>query len=613
MIIVSYGPYYTLWLLLHIVAPLSLWKDRVTLLESRQDEPGSIPGWVRSRIFACGNRAGQYLWLPGFLWDIPFPTPLHSGAAPYPHIITFIGSPDPDSYRIYRVRGKATRTIAHAKPAFGSARWERLVHERETLWRFTLARDARPRTARWQELRLGWKRSDFLPSENPASHERPHQYKTFALFPPRMGSIPGGFAPGFLHVRIVLDDAAGWRFSSGITRFSHPCIAALLYTHLTSPSSALKTSMLQAAQIFPLSSTYRGLQNEATDFHIPSWRIFVTQGLLRTGSPIGQKGRRSRPISASAPGSAGLQSRNLIHDGIPSQLQLGQASSPVQRDDQSQGLGRPWLTCVAYSVLKGNQHVSSLHEQTAASEPKEFRHISFPVLRWELRNLKRRRSVLLFHELSTSLPPPPKHTSVSIPRAAACEILLPTFEIGAVTPKHASDITFFGVAHALWLSPALALKPERLRLSSPGDKLVYELQQGCVPAINGIVPDDDVGRRVFSGIPHFPRFFTSFRRRFVFTSITLIGSEDLYDVAALEFEGGETGLPRENPPTNGIVQHDSHTRKPGSEHAEIRTRTAVLGVERASHCATAVFRETMNASPTCYNYAMSLGLLSYLG
>ncbi|KAJ8898461.1 hypothetical protein PR048_003821 [Dryococelus australis] len=44
-------------------------------------------------------------------------------------------------------------------------------------------------------------------------------------------------------------DAAGRWVSLGISRFLRPCIPALLYSHLISPSSALKTSMLRAAQI----------------------------------------------------------------------------------------------------------------------------------------------------------------------------------------------------------------------------------------------------------------------------------------------------------------------------------------------------------------------------
>ncbi|KAJ8889330.1 hypothetical protein PR048_008829 [Dryococelus australis] len=35
------------------------------------------------RIFASGNRAGRWRWSVGFLGDLPFPPPFHSGAAPY--------------------------------------------------------------------------------------------------------------------------------------------------------------------------------------------------------------------------------------------------------------------------------------------------------------------------------------------------------------------------------------------------------------------------------------------------------------------------------------------------------------------------------------------------
>ncbi|KAJ8880576.1 hypothetical protein PR048_017046 [Dryococelus australis] len=54
-------------------------------------------------------------------------------------------------------------------------------------------------------------------------------------------SIPGGVFPGFSHVGIV--QLVG-SFFSGISCFPRPCIP-LLHTHLTSPSSALKTQMLK--------------------------------------------------------------------------------------------------------------------------------------------------------------------------------------------------------------------------------------------------------------------------------------------------------------------------------------------------------------------------------
>ncbi|KAJ8883918.1 hypothetical protein PR048_015773 [Dryococelus australis] len=47
---------------------------------------------------------------------------------------------------------------------------------------------------------------------------------------------------------VVPNDDAGWRVFSGFSIFPHPCIPALRHTHISSPSPALKTSMLRAAQ-----------------------------------------------------------------------------------------------------------------------------------------------------------------------------------------------------------------------------------------------------------------------------------------------------------------------------------------------------------------------------
>ncbi|KAJ8889197.1 hypothetical protein PR048_008694 [Dryococelus australis] len=66
------------------------------LLASHQGEPGSIPGGVAPWIFACVNRAGRCRWSAGFLCDLPFPPPLHSGIASFSHRFTLIASPDLD-------------------------------------------------------------------------------------------------------------------------------------------------------------------------------------------------------------------------------------------------------------------------------------------------------------------------------------------------------------------------------------------------------------------------------------------------------------------------------------------------------------------------------------
>ncbi|KAJ8895578.1 hypothetical protein PR048_000914 [Dryococelus australis] len=52
-------------------------------------------------------------------------------------------------------------------------------------------------------------------------------------------------------------------------------------------------------------------------------------------------------------------------------------------------------------------------------------------------------------------------------------------------------------------------------------------------------------------------------------------------------EWGKREYPEKNPPASGIVQHDSHRRKSGSEPAGDPTRITVVGGERPSHCATA--------------------------
>ncbi|KAJ8891929.1 hypothetical protein PR048_004488 [Dryococelus australis] len=50
---------------------------------------------------------------------------------------------------------------------------------------------------------------------------------------------------------------------------------------------------------------------------------------------------------------------------------------------------------------------------------------------------------------------------------------------------------------------------------------------------------------------------------------------------------GENGRARENPPTSGVVRHDSHLRKSGTDPAGSRTRLVWLGGEQANHNTTA--------------------------
>ncbi|KAJ8881987.1 hypothetical protein PR048_018475 [Dryococelus australis] len=82
--------------------------------------------------------------------------------------------------------------------------------------------------------------------------ERPDIFSQSVVLCSIIRLLTGGRGAGFSPVAIVPDDAAGGRIFSGISRFRRPCIPELLYTHPASPTSALTTSMLRAAQISPL-------------------------------------------------------------------------------------------------------------------------------------------------------------------------------------------------------------------------------------------------------------------------------------------------------------------------------------------------------------------------
>ncbi|KAJ8877924.1 hypothetical protein PR048_022383 [Dryococelus australis] len=106
-----------------------------------------------------------------------------------------------------------------------------------------------------------------------------------------IGSFPGGVAPEILHVGIVPGDSSVRRVFSGISRFSRPYIPALLHTHLASPSSALKTSMLRAAQISALAGmkgrgeTGDPREKPPTHGTIPTCENPVTRPRIEPGSP----------------------------------------------------------------------------------------------------------------------------------------------------------------------------------------------------------------------------------------------------------------------------------------------------------------------------------------
>ncbi|KAJ8886133.1 hypothetical protein PR048_012342 [Dryococelus australis] len=100
---------------------------------------------------------------------------------------------------------------------------------------------------------------------------------TTRLSPRRTCSIPCRVAPGFSHVGIVPDNAADRRVSLGIYQFPHPLTQMLFRTHPASPSSALKTWMLRAAQISSLTPW-------ATHSHLSSFHVLSVRNLLESSA-----------------------------------------------------------------------------------------------------------------------------------------------------------------------------------------------------------------------------------------------------------------------------------------------------------------------------------------
>ncbi|KAJ8883207.1 hypothetical protein PR048_015047 [Dryococelus australis] len=69
-----------------LIAARGTWPQKCSLYRERPIPPGRTSFDFRrgrSRIFACRNRAVRCRWSTGFLGELQFPPPLHSGAAPY--------------------------------------------------------------------------------------------------------------------------------------------------------------------------------------------------------------------------------------------------------------------------------------------------------------------------------------------------------------------------------------------------------------------------------------------------------------------------------------------------------------------------------------------------
>ncbi|KAJ8867406.1 hypothetical protein PR048_031207 [Dryococelus australis] len=91
------------------------------------------------------------------------------------------------------------------------------------------------------------------------------------------GSMPCRVALGVSHMGIVLDEATDRRVFLGISLSPRPCILTLLHTHFVSPSWALKTKRLSAAQISIREEIIPGNRLDAKYQHVSVavWLLYV--------------------------------------------------------------------------------------------------------------------------------------------------------------------------------------------------------------------------------------------------------------------------------------------------------------------------------------------------
>ncbi|KAJ8880497.1 hypothetical protein PR048_016967 [Dryococelus australis] len=211
-------------------------QDVVTRTWSPGRDHQDIRMWETRRTMPL---VGEFL--PG---DLPFPSPFHSGAAPYSPLFTVIGSKNLD------VKSRPdlfTHSLAVGSAGAGEAEDPRedpptngIVWHDSHMRRSAGTRPGiEPGSSWWEASRLTvqplWPLLITYANATLRHYSPPSQANRVRF--------PGGYAPGFSHVGIVPDYVAGRRVFYGTSHFPRLCIPALLHTHLTSPSSALKTSI----------------------------------------------------------------------------------------------------------------------------------------------------------------------------------------------------------------------------------------------------------------------------------------------------------------------------------------------------------------------------------
>ncbi|KAJ8871788.1 hypothetical protein PR048_028128 [Dryococelus australis] len=241
---------------------------------SHKGEPSPIPG--RFTLDFCKWESCQTMPLAGFLGELPFPPPLHSGVAPYSPLFPLIGSQNLGVKRYPNLFTQSLHCVVSGGRrvrGFLKLTWHRMnkslflyLHEgrvegstcmdEETV--FTVIEDITKVVILF--IYSACTQVQHRPSSLTPAYTVNPQHKCHGSVVVRLlashkgepGSIPGGVTPGFSHVGIVSDDAVGRQVFSGISHFPRPFTLVILHTHLVQLSLDPKTSASRAVQISSL-------------------------------------------------------------------------------------------------------------------------------------------------------------------------------------------------------------------------------------------------------------------------------------------------------------------------------------------------------------------------
>ncbi|KAJ8878723.1 hypothetical protein PR048_019309 [Dryococelus australis] len=172
------------------------------------------------RIFASGNRTRRYRWYAGFVGDLPFSPPLHSGTAPFSPHFTHIGSQNlvvksiPNLFTLFyfllRLYNNICRSLCVCAISY--------IFPTASYYQASIFNGALGTQLRAAPGCSWLKDSLFGPPIHICISSKTHGsrgglvVRLLVFHQGRPDSIPGGVAPGFSHAGIMPDDAACWRF-----------------------------------------------------------------------------------------------------------------------------------------------------------------------------------------------------------------------------------------------------------------------------------------------------------------------------------------------------------------------------------------------------------------